>query len=202
MKRNYKFPVIYEKMNEKGLLDMNRSYVWLNEMEWMPINEVKEYEYEEEELETFLPFAFTGGGDKWVWVLNTEKKEYPVGLCYHDAYEGVYYAKNTEDAIFRQMIEYVSDYNFYINEEEAESYQVSEEELKEQLQQWKESFQGIIKKEYLVEIDRLSQLKLKYIKSDYGEGYTLLSVEEQEAMIEKYIKFDLLEEEFPWSKEL
>lgn len=201
MKQNHKFPVIYEKMNAKGLLDMNQSYVWLNEMEWMPIQDVKEYQYEEEELETFLPFAFTGGGDKWVWVLNTQKEEYPVGLCYHDAYEGVYYAKNTEDAIFRQIIEYVSDYNFYIHKDEAESYQISEAELKEYLQQWKESFQGILKEEYLVEIEKLSQLKLKYTESAYGKGYTLLSIKEQEALIDKYIKFDLLDEEFLWCKE-
>lgn len=166
---NYRIPSVYKKMNKRGFLD-SESYLWLDEMEWMSIDEIKEY----------------------------ENKEYYVGLCSWGEWNGIYYAKNTEDAIFRQIIEYVASSNFYLIKEEAESYQVGQEELKKQLDNWRKSFQGILNNEYLNIINMLSQLNLKYTTSKYGEWYALLSIEEQDELIEKYIKFDLLDEEFEW----
>lgn len=196
---NYRIPSIYQEMNEKGFLNHNNeSYLWLNEMEWMSIDKIKEYEYEHGESKSLIPFAFTGGGDKWVWVVDDADKEYYVGFCPSGEWNGNYYAKNTEDAILRQIIEYISDSNFYLIKEEAKSYQVDEEKLKQQLATWRKNFQGILNNEYLNIIDMLSQLNLKYTKNKYGEWYALLSMEEQDELIEKYIKFDLLNDEFEW----
>ncbi len=75
---------------------------------------------------------------------------------------------------------------------------MGQEELKKQLDNWRKSFQGILNNEYLNIINMLSQLNLKYTTSKYGEWYALLSIEEQDELIEKYIKFDLLDEEFEW----
>ena len=37
--KNYNIPLVYQKMNERGYTNaQNNSYLWLNEMEWMPIN--------------------------------------------------------------------------------------------------------------------------------------------------------------------
>ena len=193
--KNYIIPSVYQKMNEKGFFNLE-TYLWLNDMEWMPIDKIKEYEYDSGESKLIIPFASTGGGDKWVWVVNDENKEYCVGLCERAESNGNYYAKNTEDAIFRQIIEYVSDSNFYLSKDKAKSYQVSEDELKIQLENWKKSFKGILNNEYINIIDNLSKLNLKYTKSKYGEWYALLSMEEQDELIEKYIKFNLLDEEF------
>lgn len=195
--KNYIIPSVYQKMNEKGFFNL-QTYLWLDEMEWIPIDKIKEYEYEDGESKLIIPFAFTGGGDKWVWVVNNENKEYHVGLCSRGEWNGIYYANNTEDAIFRQIIEYVASSNFYLVRENAESYQVSESELKIQLANWKKSFRGILSNDYLNMIDKFSKLNLKHIKSQYGEWYALLSLEEQDELIEKYIKFDLLDEEFEW----
>lgn len=196
---NYIIPSIYQEMNEKGFLNPNNeSYLWLNEMEWMSIDKIKEYEYDNGESNLIIPFAITGGGDKWVWVVNDENKEYCVGLCERAESNGIYYAKSTEDAIFRHIIEYVSDSNFYLIKEEAKSYQVGEEKLKQQLATWRKKFPGILNNEYLGIIDMLSQLNLKYTKNKYGEWYALLSMEEQDELIEKYIRFDLLDDEFEW----
>lgn len=74
-------------------------------MEWMPIDKIKQYEYDEGETKSIVPFAITGAGDKWVWVVNDENKEYCVGLCEGAESNGIYYAKNTEDAILKQIIE-------------------------------------------------------------------------------------------------
>ena len=195
--KNYIIPSIYKKMNERGFTNpKNDSYLWLNEMEWMPIDKIKEYEYDESETKSIVPFAITGAGDKWVWIVNDEDEEYSVGLCESAEPNGTYYAKNTEDAILRQIIEYVSSSNFYLIKEEAESYQVNEDELKIQLEGWKNAFKGILNDEYIDIIDKLSELNLKHIKCQYGEWYALLTLEEQDELIDKYIKFDMIDEEF------
>ena len=132
-------------------------------------------------------------------LLNADNgEEYSVGLCERAETTGIYYAKNTEDAILRQIIEYVASSNFYLVEDEAESYQINEKELKTQLEKWKNNFSGIINDEYINIIEKLSELSLKHIKCQYGEWYALLTLEEQDELIDKYIKFDLLDEEFEW----
>lgn len=195
--KNYIIPSVYQKMSDRGFFNIE-TYLWLNEMEWMPIDKIKEYEYDEGESKSIIPFAITGGGDKWVWVVDDENKEYYVGLCERAESNGIYYAKNTEDAILRQIIEYVASSNFYIHKEEAESYQVNEDELKMQLEGWKNRFKGILNNDYLNIIDKLKELNLQHIKCKYGEWDALLSLEEQDELIDKYIIFDKIDDEFEW----
>lgn len=197
MTRNFKIPLVYQKMSEKGYTTLEK-YLWLDRMEWMSVDKIYKYEYEEGESELIIPFAFTGGGDKWVWVVNYENKEYCVGICYNEEINGIYYAKNTEDAILRQIIEYVSDSKFYINKSQAESYQISEIELMEILGEWRTCFEGILNSTYLETIDYLRSLRLKKVKSQYGEWYALLTLEESNELLNKYIDFELLDEEFVW----
>lgn len=102
-------------------------------MEWIPLEKIREYEYEDGESRSVVPFAFTGGGDKWVWVTDDGENDYPVGLCEGAEVNGVYYARNTQDAILRQIIEFVSGSNFYVNAEEAKSYQFSEDEERDEM---------------------------------------------------------------------
>ena len=101
-------------------------------------------------------------------------------------------------AILRQIIEYVASSNFYLVEDEAESYQINEKELKTRSEKWKNNFSGIINAEQINIIEQLSELSLKHIKCQYGQWYALLTLEEQDELIDKYIKFDLLDEEFEW----
>ena len=143
----YKIPLIYQKINQRGFFEL-KIFLWLNDMEWMSIDRIKEYEYDNGENPFIIPFSITGGGDKWVWIVNSENKEYPIGLCERGEINGIYYAKNTEDAILKQIIEYVTDSNFYLNKNEAKSYQISESELKLKLRKWKNSFKGILNDEY------------------------------------------------------
>lgn len=197
--KNYRIPNTYQKMNDRGFTNAKKdSYLWLNEMEWMTVDKIKEYEYDEGETESIVPFAFTGAGDKWVWIVNNENKEYCVGLCEVAETNGIYYAKNTEDAILRQIFEYAASSNFYLIEEEAESFQISEDELKVRLEWWKNNFRGILNDEYIKVIDKLSKLSLKHIKCKYGEWDALLTLEEQDDLIDKYIRFNMIDQEFEW----
>ena len=127
--KNYIIPSVYQKMDECGFFNLE-TYLWLDDMEWMSIDKIREYEYDEGESRLIIPFATTAGGDKWVWVVNDKHKEYSVGLCENAEVNGIYYAENTEDAILRHIIEYVTGSHFYLIKEEAESYQISEHELK------------------------------------------------------------------------
>lgn len=192
-------PLIYKKMNDRGYTNAQSDlYLWLNEMEWMTIDKILEYEYEDGETTSIIPFAFTGAGDKWVWIAEDNGEEYSVGLCERAESTGTYYAKNTEDAILRQIIEYAASSNFHLDRDKAESYQISENELKARLNEWKNSFSGIINDEYINIIEKLSELSLKHVKCQYGEWYALLTLEEQDELINKYIKFDLFDQEFEW----
>ena len=192
--KNYKIPLVYQKMDERGYTNAQSDlYLWLNEMEWMSIDK-----NDEGETESIVPFAITGAGDKWVWIVADNGEEYSVGLCERAESNGIYYAKNTEDAILRQIIEYVASSNFYLVKDEAESYQINEKELKIQLEKWKNNFRGIINDEYINVIEKLNELSLKKIKCQYGEWYALLTLEEQDELIDKYIKFDLFDKEFEW----
>lgn len=193
----YKIPTVYKTMDKRGFFD-SKSYLWLNDMEWLSIDKIDKYEYEKGENKAVISFAFTSGGDKWVWVINTDHEDYPVGLCYKEELNGVYYAKNMEDAIFRQIIEYVASSNFYLNVKDSESYQVSEYELKGLLRYWKKSFTGILNAQYLDVINEFINLKLKKVKNKYGEWYALLTLEEENELINKFISFDLLNKEFEW----
>lgn len=109
---------------------------------------------------------------------------------------GIYYAKNIEDAILRQIIEYVSDSNFYIDKSNAEVFQISEKELKLMLKKWKNCFEGILNYQYIDLINNLSCLNLKTIKCQYGEWVALLTIEEQNQLIDKYLKFDRMDKEY------
>ena len=193
----FRIPEIYTEMSRKGFFNKD-TFLWLNDMEWIPIEKIGDYEYEDGESRSVVPFAFTGGGDKWVWVIDEGENDYPVGLCEGAEVNGIYYARNTRDAILRQIIEFVSGSNFYVNAEEAKSYQFSEAELKELLKKWKNSFEGILSDEQLELISRFSTMPLKHIESKYGEWYALLSDEESGEMIRKYLGFDRLDDEFEW----
>ncbi len=193
----YKIPLIYQKMDQRGFFEL-KTFLWLNDMEWMSIDQIKQYEYDNGENPFIITFAITGGGDKWVWIVNNENKEYSVGLCERGEINGIYYAKNTEDAILKEIIEYVTDSNFYLNKNEAKSYQISESELKLQLKKWKNSFKGILNDEYLEVISILEKLKLKYIENQYGAWYALLTLEEEKDLLYQYVKFDLIDKEFKW----
>ena len=114
----FRIPEIYTEMSRKGFFNKD-TYLWLNDMEWIPIEKIGDYEYEDGESRSVVPFAFTGGGDKWVWVIDEGENDYPVGLCEGAEVNGIYYARNTRDAILRQIIDFVSGSNFYVNAEES-----------------------------------------------------------------------------------
>ncbi|MCR5608950.1 MAG: hypothetical protein K6G26_07800 [Lachnospiraceae bacterium] len=162
----------------------------------MSLSEILEYEYDNYESRKIVPFAYTFARDKWVWILNENGSEYNVGFCSRDLNIGNYYAKNTEDAILRNILDYVSNPCLYIDEAKSEGFLKSEAELKRYLIMLKATLRGIIRDEYVELIGELSKLKPKKFYTKQFEWYALFSKEEYNELINKYIYFDLLDKEF------
>ncbi|MDE7251362.1 MAG: hypothetical protein K2O32_00255 [Acetatifactor sp.] len=207
--KNIKIPSVYQKMSERGYLT-EPNYLWIWAMFWRPIDKILQYEYYEDEYlienRTMIPFARTGGGDDWLWVPNGENEEYCVGMCYKEEREGVYFAKNTEDAIFRQMLEYVTFYydyeDFCMDESQMESLdQMGENGLMQWLEKCERGFQGILNEEYLNVISQLRRRKLQHVKNEIEEWDALLTEDEYNALVKKYINFELLDQKFVWNIE-
>lgn len=196
--KNFKFPNIFIEFNKLGWLNSeNDSYLWLDGMEWLDIKEIYNYEYEKGEIRNIVPFAVTGGGDKWVWYLE-ENKIISVAICYHDEVKGVFYSENLESAIFRNILEYVSDSCFYKNEDEAESYQIGIVELRELLNDWINKLKKWLDRSWINELEELKTLEFKYCHTDYGDYYALLTPKEVNDKIKQYLNFDSLDKTFKW----
>lgn len=153
------------------------------------------YDYEEYESRSIVPFAVSGGGDKWAWY--TEKQGLPVVYCPHDDDEGLFYAENTEGAIFRQILEFASQNNFY--HEVGRSWEMSILDAKRHLKNWRTRFEKWFKKEWNDELDTLIDSDLKFYSHNTGGYYVLITPEEAKEKIEKYLHFDLLNKPFIWT---
>lgn len=217
-----RIPAVYKEMEKRGFIDMETyhsffeygTYLVLHDVEWMQMDEIVQYEYEEGESRNIIPFAINGGGDKWVWV--TDKNNY-IGLCDHADTVGEFYARNMEELILRQIFHYAAWSDFYIDETDLDStpkpweseadvkrrlqFWESEEDLKRRLQDWRNRLEGILKEEHLKVIDDLGKMHLKRLKQGKKGYCALLTEEELEELEEKYLRFDLMGKEFEWCTE-
>ncbi|MCB2362148.1 hypothetical protein [Clostridium estertheticum] len=212
IKKDFCFPEMFLSMNDLGWLDSNnivygeslvsQKYLWLYDMRWLTCNKVINYEYDEDESDSIVPFAYTSGGDKWAWYLE-DKPLLPVVFCPHDDDEGIIYAENIEAAVFRQILEFASQNNF--NLEECKSWEMDVQMAKKHLVNWKNKFKKWFKKEWINELDKLISSDLKYYENKFarhtGRYYVFITPEEANEKIEKYLNFDLLNKPFIWTIE-
>lgn len=179
-----------------------QKYIWLDQMEWLSRDEIINYEYDEDRSNLVIPFAFNGGGDVWGWYMY-DKSFMPVVFCLHDDYEASYYAASFEEALFRQVLEFCCDCNFYIGE--GKSYQMDLHEARVNLTNWRNKFERWFKKEWLAEVDLILRVPLKFYEDPCqksGKGYyVLITPEECEHLIKKYLDFDLINKTFYWKRE-
>ncbi|MHC1686070.1 MAG: hypothetical protein AB6733_24600 [Clostridiaceae bacterium] len=210
-KKGFSLPELFLSMDEQGWLDSenfidlescaSQKYLWLYDMRWLTCNKIINYEYDEE-VDYIVPFAYTGGGDKWVWYLK-EKSVLPVAFCPRDDDEGVIYAESIETAIFRQILEFVSQNNFYV--ENKKQWEMDIVAAKKHLSNWKNRFEKWFKKEWIDELDNIISLDLKLYKHKFerytSEYYVFITPEEANEKIEKYLNFSLLNKTFIWTKE-
>ena len=199
--KKFVIPKIFKQMDKLKYTDAkNDRYMWFFDMEWMTVKEILNYQHEEGEKKCIVPFAYTGGGDKWAWMI-TEAKDYPVVLCYHDDCEGEIYAKNTRDALFKHIIEFVSGDNFYLKKNEATSYQMDSNTLKNYLKEWQQKLSGFFTENQLMVLNKLNKRELFVCDTKFGRWCVLISPQEANCIINKYIKFDLEGKNIKWFEE-
>lgn len=192
-------PDLYKRMNELGYLNYsNKQSIWMSEMEWMPYEEVMNYEYEEDMTREVLPFAFTGSGDLWAFVENGTSQPY-IGRYYHPEEDGEYCAKNFEDAILLNIIEFACSASILLNESgEPESKINSEEEVLYYMKMYCMAYQGLLRQEYLDVIQYLSTLHFKECSFHSSRWLALLSDKEAEAMIKQHLDFERMGQPIAW----
>lgn len=196
-------PKIFKEMDKLLYTDSkNINYMWLYDMEWITLNNILKYKYEPNENKNLIQFAHTGGGDKWCWYINNYiyNDDYPVVLCYHDDFEGEIYAKNTIDAIFRQIIDFVSNDNFYLSEESFfdDTDRLSQDELNLCLEEWYNKLYNFFTSEQIKVIEYLMGKKLSNFETKFGTICSLIDDFETELIINKYLKFDDLGKTIKW----
>jgi len=80
----------YVDWNSKHYLDYHNhadKYLWVNEAEWIPPEDIPEYDLGRVNIiRSLIPFAVSGRGDHWCW--NTQvcnsSAEYEILFCLHD----------------------------------------------------------------------------------------------------------------------
>lgn len=199
-KKKFEFPPIYMELDRLKYLDtsmfINRDscekqkYLWLYDMEWLTCKKILNYKYQDDESRDIVPFAITGNGDKWAWYLNREGN-LPVIFCPSNDEFGKIYAENIEAAMFRQILEFVSQANFYKNK--VCSWKMNELQAKKHLNNWKLKLNKYFKEEWITEIDNFIKSNLKYYIDNNNNGYyVFITKEEADKKIEEYLNFPLI----------
>lgn len=182
---------LYNKIIQDGYTDFkNEKYLWLDGMEWLPENSsvtVAKYD-------TIKPFAQDGGGN--IWGICTDKKhKEKVVYCTHDDEECTLYAENLQKAIFRNIIDFLSEVS--VCEEDAEGndaeYEVSE--IEKFIGRWIEFFSDYndyFSQEWTTE---LSEMKEHRPVAQEGAFFYLPS-ENAEKLLNKFLSFKGIDKEY------
>jgi hypothetical protein len=91
--------------------DNGDSYLWVNEAEWIPPDEIPQRDlWRTNIIPGLIPFAFSGAGDNWCW--NTQVKngeaEYEVLYCWHDEDLADAFAPTFPSWFYRNCLDYAS----------------------------------------------------------------------------------------------
>lgn len=205
----FKIPEKYIYIEKQGWLkaesatyanDIESKYLWLNDMEWFSLDKIERYINLADNQEKFIPFAHTGSYDKWAWYIENPQK-ISVVLLYHDEDAIQYYAPSFEAGLFRQILNFCSSMEFYdekiLRKINCDDIFCSFELAKQHLIKWKKCFKKIFPKEYMKVIENIIRSsKLKLIQSDSRKYYTIISPEEENFFVKKYMYSSLIDKDF------
>ncbi|HEY1685511.1 MAG TPA: hypothetical protein VGG19_12165 [Tepidisphaeraceae bacterium] len=204
IKHRYGFniPADYRYMDEKGWFEAEvgikyggPNYMWVNDMEWLTPNEIRDYTRLDEWTKPgFAPFAISAGGDHWCWYTPASTNcVAPVVLCPRDYYVGEFYAPNFIGSLYRQMLEYV----IYCDPE-------VETEIRAHLKRWQECFAPLFPARWIETLSRLHDTPIA-IRDITGSGEhwkpSLLSSDDYHAIVDRDLAFDMLDKEIRWMRD-
>ena len=100
-------PEAYRSMYAAGWFDVKGDNdFWLNEAEWMSLEEILNHEPAEYHRPEFVPFATTGGGSYWCWWPSAHPET--VVFCPRDCYDGQFFAPSFIGFVYRSLLDFCS----------------------------------------------------------------------------------------------
>ncbi len=172
---------LYNIMQKSGAFDPgSNNYIWIRDMEWI---DPKQIEKNKEKVpENVIPIAVTGAGD--VWGINNNK----IVLYYHDDEEELHYADNLKNAIFRAIVEYLSDNDFIAESENDENNAVCAAMY---VKKYTDVFSSYFSEEQVNDLQEIIKNNINEFHYNNGSVYhSFISVEEADKIIGKYINVD------------
>ena len=101
---DFALPQAFKTAWEAGWAGDN--YLALPDLEWLPLEEIAEYEFEDYQISGLVPFASTGGGDLWCWQPAFLGPDGPrVIECPHDCTEASVYAPDFRSFLYRRLLD-------------------------------------------------------------------------------------------------
>jgi hypothetical protein len=199
----FSLPAEYRHMKERGWFDSTtntmpyfnptgQSYLWMNEMEWMPLHSIRAFEFPGYCKPGFIPFAFTGGGDHWCWYPEYATNGVtPVVLCPHDDMMAEFYAPDFLGSVYRQMLDFA-----------ASNLDEKDEPLARQhLKRWHDDLGPMFPASWRATIAKLQTAPVQSWevgKLTKFKQVGLLSPREYRLIVERDLPFDKLDETFQW----
>ena len=178
----------YEKMYDSGYFNPDsENYFWVSQMEWLSENDRGKYA---DIVDEAVPIAINSGGDVWA----IDNNDGHIVLCCHDEENRIYYADNLKNAVFKAIVEYLSDNDFDTenpDDEDVDTEAFARKYIDECVALFKDDFSA----EQIADLKSIAENKVE----EYSDrGYThksFISVEEADKIISKYIP--ILEQEAP-----
>jgi hypothetical protein len=189
------FPSEYTAMHRKGWLQFDparrglpQPYLWMNEMEWLSLQDMLDFEFPTYCKPGFVPFAFTGGGDHWCWYPeHAADGVTPVVLCPRDSTAGEFYAPSFTGSLYRQILDFACSWIKPAEEAEARTH----------LKRWLDDLCPFFPAAWRVVVAALHNAPLKQWESG-TIVHGLLLPDEHRSIIHRDLVFPRLDEQFEW----
>jgi hypothetical protein len=201
----FTLPAEYREMHSLGwltidrpgqtedFLEPGRQYLPLNDMEWLPLEEIRDFQFQAWEGDEFVPFAQSGLGDHWCWwPAETTEAGTPVVLCPHDDQSGIVYAPHFLGALYRHMLEYAHG-GLSGPEDEALARAL--------LSRWSVDLGPLLPAAWARTLEQLRSAPLQTWKQRRWEQCGLLTAEELRSILERDLPFEGMNRQFRWHRE-
>ncbi len=199
----FAIPEEHRQMKARGWFDcaegtmpyfnpMSRSYLWIQEMEWIPLPAIRDHEFPDYCKAGFVPFAITGAGDHWCWYPeHTFNGVAPVVFCPHDEKFGKFYAPHFLGSVYRQVLAFA-----------ASHLDAKDEPLARQhLRRWLDDLGPVFPTRWRETLAALITAPLQtweYGKVRKFEQIGLLPPDQYQAIVQRDLAFDKLDQKFQW----
>jgi hypothetical protein len=188
----FKLPQPYRAFAERGYLTHQGDvYLWVNEAEWIPPEEVITYEWMGRPKPGLVPFAFTGGGDVWAWQTQRimSSGEPAIAFCPHDSYEGHWHAPTFIGWLYRTGLEYAT----VIWDEETET--------RKNLATWSHLVRVFGDSAWATDLDEISRRPLLKYRVGRRETEGLLHPDDLRTRVAAAFGSDFVDAPYIWDQE-